>query len=214
MTAKLACAVMALTEACLGDHRRDWALAMRTEMDAAIDDGKPLSFAVGCLMGALRTMPKHEDGRFTLTSHAVALGLFPVVALLMLGTVSGFPFLPSGHAGLSGWLAGTGEPSSLLTPWNRNFAPPLALLIWGLIAGHLVMPWFILERDWTRVATLARVNSAATVTLFLFTTVLFLDMSFMVLPVAGLAIELLVVWHLYRWQTHLFAGAPPGASSA
>ena len=214
MTAKLACAVMALAEACLGDHRRDWALAMRTELDAAIDDGKPLTFALGCLTGALRGMPKHEEGRFTLTSHAVALSLFPIAALLVLGTVSGFPFLPSGHAGISGWLAGTGEPSSLLTPWNRNFAPPLVLLIWGLIAGHLVMPWFILERDWTRVATLARVNGAATVTLLLFTTVLFLDMSFMVLPVAGLAIELLVVWHLYRWQTHLFAGAPPGASSA
>jgi hypothetical protein len=39
---------------------------------------------------------------------------------------------------------------------------------------------------------------------------LFLDIAFMVLPAAGLAIELIVVWHLYRWQTDLSVGAPPG----
>lgn len=214
MTANLAHAVMTLAEACLGDHRRDWALAMRSEMDVAIDDGKPLSFALGCLIGALRDMPKHMEGRFALTSHAVALGLFPVTALLILGTAAGFPFLPWGHGGISGWLAGSGEPLPLLTPWNRNFAPILGLSIWALIAGHLVMPWLILERDWTRVATLARVNSAATVTLFLFTTVLFLDVGFMVLPMVGLAIELLASWFLYRWHARLSAGAPPGTSSA
>jgi hypothetical protein len=212
MTAKFARAVMRLAEACLGDRRRDWALAMRSELDVAIDNGKPLTFAVGCLTGALRDMPKHPEGRFTLTSHAVALGIFPIAALLMLGTAAGFPFLPTGHAGISGWLAGAGEPSSLLTPWNRNFAPALAVLIWGLVAGHLLMPWFILERDWARVGTLARVNSAATVTLFLFTIVLFLDMAFMLLPLAALAIELLAIWQLYRWQTDLFVGAPPGMS--
>ena len=210
MTATLARAIVTVAAACLGDRRRDWALAMRNELDVAIDDGKPLAFALGCLMSALRDMPKHEEGRFTLTSHAVALGLLPLAALLMLGTASGFPFLPSGHEGLAGWLAGGGEHHSLLTPWKRGFSPPLAVLVWGIVAGHLLMPWFLLERDWTRVATLARVNSAATVTLFLFTTILFLDAAFMLLPAAGLAIELLATWHLYRWQTHLFAGAPPG----
>ena len=214
MTAKLACAVMALAQVCLGDRRRDWALAMHAEFEVAIDDGRPLAFAFGCLRGALHDMPKHADGRFTLTSHAVALGLFPIVALLIIGTGAGFPFLPSGHAGISGWLAGSGEHSPLLTPWNRGFAPPLAILIWGLIAGHLLMPWFILERDWARVGTLARINSAATVTLLLFTTVLFLDMAFLLLPMAALAIELAASWCLFRWQADLFAGAPPGTSAA
>lgn len=214
MTAKLACAVMALADACLGDHRRDWALAMHAEFDAAIDDGRPLGFAVGCLTGALRDMPSHAEGRFALTSHAVALSLFPIVALLIVGTGAGFPFLPSGHAGIAGWLAGSGEHSPLLTPWNRGFAPSLAILIWGLIAGHLLMPWFILDRNWTRVGTLASINSAATVTLVLFTTVLFLDMAFLLLPVAGLAVELAASWCLYRWQAELFAGAPPGTSAA
>jgi hypothetical protein len=212
MTAILARAVMTVAEACLGDRRRDWAWAMRAELDVAIDDGRPLSFAIGCLTGALREMPRHAGGRFTLASHAVVLALFPVVALLIVGTASGFPFLPSGSAGISGWLAGSGESYRLLTPWNRGFAPVLAVLVWGLIAGHLLMPWFVLERDWTRVATLARINSAATVTLILFTGVLFLDMAFLVLPMIGLAMELLAVWLLHRWQTHLFAGAPPGMS--
>ena len=214
MTATLARAAMTLAEACLGDDRRDWALAMRAELDVAIDEGKPLSFALGCLMGALREMPKQAEGRFTLTSHAVALGLLPIVALLMLGAASAFPFLPSGHAGISGWLAGGSAHATLLTPWNRGFAPALAVLIWGLVAGHLLMPWFILERDWARVGTLARVNMAATVTLLLFTTILFLDLAFMLLPAAALAIELAASWCLYRWQSDLFAGAPPGTSVA
>lgn len=214
MTAALARAVMTLAESCLGEHRREWAPAMRAELEIAIDDGRPLGFAFGCLTGALRGMPGHAEGRFKLTSHAVALGLFPAAALLLTGAASGFPFLLPGHAGISGWFSGGGEHVSLLTPWNRGFAPALALLIWALVAGHLLMPWFILERDWDRVAILARVNSAATVTLVLFTGVLFLDMSFVLLPLAGLAIELGAAWFLYRWQAHLFAGAPPGALDA
>jgi len=212
MTARLAHAVMTLAEACLGDRRSEWALAMRTEFHVAIDQGKPLVFAAGCLAGALREMPRNEEGRFALTSHAVAVSLLPIAALLMLGTASGFPFLPSGHAGIAGWIGG--EHASLLTPWNRGFAPALVLLIWVLVAGHVLMPWFLLERDWARVAMLARVNSAATVTLFLFTGALFLDVAFMLLPAAGLAIELVAIGLLYRWRTHLFAEAPPGTSLA
>jgi hypothetical protein len=216
MTANLARAAMALAEACLGDHRREWALAMHREFEIAVRDGKPLLFALGCLVGALREMPKQAEGRFTLTSHAVALSLLPLSALLLLGTTSGFPFLPAGYTGISGWLSGSGEAFRLLllTPWNRGFAPVFVPMIWVLAAGHLLMPWFILERDWTRVGTLARVNSAATVTLFLFTGIVFLDVAFTLLSMVGLAIELLAIWLLYRWQTHIFAEAPPGTSLA
>lgn len=209
MTAKLAWAVMAVAEACLGDLRRDWARAMRAELAVAIDDGKPVTFAAGCLIAALWEMPRSAEGRFVLTSHAVALGLLPIATLLLLGTAAGFPFLPSGFAGISSWLVGSGEQLRLLTSWNCGFAPPLMLLIWGLVAGHLLMPWFILERDWSRVATLARVNSAVTATLFLVTITLFLDVAFTLLPAIGLAIELSAIWLLYRWQAHLVAGAPP-----
>jgi len=214
MTANLARALMTLAEACLGGRRREWSAAMRAEFEFAIDEGKPLTFAAGCLIGALREMPKHAEGRFRLASHAVVLGLFPAAALLLLGTATGFPFLPSGHAGISGWFAASGAPAHLLTPWNRGFAPALAVLIWALVAGHLLMPWFVLERNWDRVATLARVNAAATISLFLFTAALFLDMAFMVLPVAALVVELSTIWFLYQWQAQLFTGAPPGASPA
>jgi hypothetical protein len=214
MTATLARAVMALADACLGDHRRDWALAMQTEFEFAIHDGKPLRFAAGCLTSALREMPTRAEGRFALTSHAVAFSLLPLAALLIVGTASGYPFLPSGQAGISSWLTGGGEQLRLLTPWNRGFAPALMLLIWGLIAGRLLMPWFILERNWTRVGTLARVNSAATVTLLLFTGALFLDLSFMLLPAVALATELLAIWLLYNWQTRIFAEPPPVALTA
>jgi hypothetical protein len=212
MTAKLARAVMALTEACIGEHRREWARAMRGEFEIAREDGKPLLFAMGCLAGALRQMPSHAEGRFALTSHAVALGLLPLAALLFAGTTSGFPFLPAGYTGISGWLTGSGDSLQmlLLTPWNRGFAPALVMLIWVLAAGHLLMPWFILERNWSRVGMLARINAAATVTLVLFTGALFLDMGFLLLPAVGLLTELGAIWLLYGWQTHIFAEPSPG----
>lgn len=214
MTARLAYAMVAVAGACLGDCRRDWALAMRAELEFAIVEGRPLAFAGGCLIGALREMPKHADGRFALTSHAVAVALLPIAALLIVGTLSGFPFLSSGHGGVAGWLAGAGAPEHLMTPWNRGFAPPLAVLIWGLIAGHVTMPWFVVERDWARVWMLARINAAATITLFLFVGVLFLDPAFMALPAVALALEVWAVWLLHRWQDDLRSGAPPDTSIA
>lgn len=214
MTATLARAVMTVTVACLGDRRRDWAQAMRAELEFATVEGKPLVFATGCLIGALSEMPRHAEGRFALTSHAVALGLLPIAALMIVGTTAGFPFLSSGHAGITGWLAGTGATEQLMTPWNRGFAPALMLLIWGLIAGHALMPWFVLERDWARVGMLASANTAATITLLLLVGVLFLDLAFTLLPIVALAIELGAVWLLHRWQSDLFLDAPPGAAIA
>lgn len=211
MIGQVARAMMALAEACLGERRRDWAHAMRAEFAFAARDGKSLAFASGCLVSAICVLPRHAEGRFAIASHVIALGLFPVAALLFLGTASAFPFLPPGRAGIGDLLAGSVEPLQLLMPWNRGFAPGLALLIWGLGAGHVLMPWFIVERDWARAGLLAGANSAATVTLFLFTGVLLLDFSFMVLPVAGLFFELTAVWLLYQW--HISLGAPPGAQA-
>lgn len=203
MTAAVARAVVALAGSCLGDRRREWALAMQAELEAAIDDGRPLAFAAGCLTGALRGMPAHAEGRFALASHAVALGLIvPIGALLVSGTLPGFPFLPSGHAGMAGWLGDGGHPA-LLNAANQGAVPALALLVLALIAGHLLMPWFLLDRDWARVAVLARLNAAATATLFLFTGILVLDETYMLLPAAGLAIEVCAIAILFRWHGHL-----------
>jgi len=210
VTAAVARAVMALAGGCLGDHRREWALAMEAELEAAIDDGRPLAFAAGCLTGALRGMPAHAEGRFMLASHAVALGLIvPIGALLVSGTLPGFPFLPPGQAGIAGWLGGGGGHPTLLTAANQGAVPALALLVLALVAGHLLMPWFLLDRDWARVAVLARLNAAATATLFLFTGILVLDETYMLVPAAGLAIELLAIAILFRWHGHL-PGPPSG----
>ncbi len=55
----------------------------------------------------------------------------------------------------------------------------------------------------------ARLNAAATATLFLFTGILFLDETYVLLPVAGLAIELLAILALFRWHGQLPRSAPP-----
>jgi hypothetical protein len=207
MTAAVARAVMALAGGCLGEHRRTWAMAMQGELDVAIEDGKPLTFAIGCLTSALRQMPAHAEGRFTLTSHAIVFGLMiPFAALLVSGTLLGFPSLFSGHVGVNGWLDGGVATTSLLNPSNHSAVPALALLVLALVSGHLVMPWFVLERDWHRVVVLGQLNMAATATLLIFTGILFLDETFMLLPVTGLAVEWLAIATLSRWHGHLSLG--------
>lgn len=211
MTAAVARAVMALAGGCLGGHRRTWAQAMEGELDAAIEDGRPLTFALGCLVSAVRQMPTHAEGRFALVNHAIVFGLIiPVAALLVSGTLLGFPSLFLGHVGVQGWMTGGADPSSLLNPSNQSAVPALAILVFILVAGHLLTPWFLLERDWRRVLMLVRLNVAATVTLFIFTGILFLDETFMLLPIAALAVELMAIAALFRWHGHL----PPSASAA
>ena len=181
---------MALASGCLGRHRRDWALAMQAELEAAIDDGRPLTFAAGCLATALREMPTHHEGRFTLVNHAVAVGLIiPIGALLVSGALSGFPFLSAGHADVYVWLIGSSGHTPLLNAYDRGAVPALALLVLMLVAGHLAVPWFLLDCNWSRVAVLARLNAAVTTTLSLFTGILFLDERSMLLPIAGVTVE-------------------------
>ena len=209
MTVSVARAVMAFADGCLGRDRRDWARAMRAELETAIDDGKPLAFAAGCLASALREMPTHDEGRFSLASYAAAVGLIiPIGALLASGALSGFPFLSSGHADVSGWLIGSRGQTPLLNAYDRGAVPALALLVLTLVAGHLAIPWFLLDRDWARVSFLLRLNAAATATLFLFIGILFLDETCMLLPIAGLAVEASAVVVLFRWQHRLASASP------
>ncbi len=85
---------MALAVRSLGEHRIAWAQAMAAEFKAAEEDGRPLRFALGCLIGAWRMMPAHAEGRFVLASYALSLGvLIPVAAMLALAAAFGFPLL-------------------------------------------------------------------------------------------------------------------------
>ena len=86
MKAALPRAIMALAECCMDDSRREWSAAMRAEFEEAVADGRSLSFAAGCFAAAWREMLTREQGRYTLTNYALALGL---MALLLLTVVRG-----------------------------------------------------------------------------------------------------------------------------
>ena len=94
MRAPVSRALMAVAAACMGERRRDWAMAMQAEFETAADEGDALPFAAGCLAAAWREMLVREEGHFLLTSYALALGLMIPMATLQIGSaLLGFPYL-------------------------------------------------------------------------------------------------------------------------
>jgi hypothetical protein len=203
MTATAARGVMALAVRCLGDHRREWALAMQAEFDAATEDGHPLRFAMGCLFGALRDLPGHEAGRFVLSSYVLALGLMvPIAASLIFGVLSDFPYayLMQARADLP---AAGGSPALILNEANLAALPSLAVLVVFLGVGHLRLAWDMLECDWDRVAVAARANAAITATLAIFTGVVFYCTTPVLFQAIGVTVELAVISAMTRWYGRL-----------
>ena len=204
MMAALARAVMAVAVHSLGDHRREWALAMQVEFEAAIEDGRPLDFAIGCLVGAWREMPAHEEGRFVLASYVLVIGMvIPMASLLILGALLGLPYLYPWHVEFPGLVAGSGGQELAVTDANRGAIPSLAIIVLLLGAAHLRIAWVILERDWERVAVMGRLNAAATATLVIFTGVLFFDDAQALMQAAVLAVELTAIAVLTRWHAQI-----------
>ena len=181
MSALVARAVMTLAARCMGDHRRDWARAMAAECEFAAADGRALSFAGGCLIAAWRAMPGDRQGRFTLASHALAVGVMvPVAAALLFVAVFGVMDATSINAA------------------NRPAMPAVTVLILALSTGQLRLAWLLLERDWERLVQTAMQVAAATLTLASFAAVLFLGDARAWWPVAFVAIELAAVVALAR----------------
>ena len=204
MTAGVPRAVMALAVCCLGDRRREWAFAMQAEFEAARQDGKPLRFAIGCLLGALRDLPSHAAGRFVLSSHALALGVMvPIAAILIFGVLSDFPYAYLMQAWARDLPAAGGDSVLLLNEANRAALPPLAVLVVFLGVGHLRLAWDMLECDWARVGVAARANAAITVTLAIFTGVAFSCTAPILFQVTGLVVELAAVAAMTRWYGRL-----------
>lgn len=202
---------MELTARSLGAHRNAWAQAMAAELEAAEEDGHALRFALGCLMGAWRMMPTHTEGRFVLASYALSLGvLIPVAAMLALATASGFPFFEASH-GVEGYLSGSGAHVLLLNAGNLIVAPSLILLMMLMAALHLPLAWWMLDRDWDRVAAANRFGAAAATTLTIVTSCAGLDPSRLVLPIGVLAAEMGAIWALTRWHQRLFGDDAVGA---
>ncbi|TGX43486.1 hypothetical protein E5A74_09255 [Sphingomonas naasensis] len=200
---------MALAVCCFGESRREWARAMRAEFEAAAADGRPLLFALGCLAAAWRELLTREEGRFVLTSYALALGLMLPMAALQIGcAVLGLPYLYAGQNGLRGALLDGGTQELLLRGVYQAAVPSLSVLLLLVGVGHLRIAWAMLERDWSRVTRMGSLSLAAAATLILFMAALFLDGSQALLQAMILAIELATVSVVARWHAQLF---PPRA---
>lgn len=204
MIVLLSRAVMGLAVRCLGQRHAEWAAAMQSEFAAAVEDGRPFGFALGCLGSALRLLPGHEEGRLILASHAVVLGVVvPLSAFFLSASLVGLPFLQSAQALVDGPSIASAAVETRLNRGNIAAAPALTLLILTLATLHLTAGWALLDRNWQRVAAIARLSAAATVTLALFTSVIFLDQRGAVLPLAGLVIELAAITMVARWHERL-----------
>jgi hypothetical protein len=182
---------------------------MQAEFEAAAAEGDALPFAAGCLAAAWRELLTREEGRFVLTSYALALGLMLPMATLQIGcAVLGLPYLYAGQSGLRGALLQGGAQEALLRGVYQAAVPSLSLLLLLLALGHLRIAWAMLERDWPRVRRAGMLTLAAAATLILFMGTLFLDSTQAVLQAAILAIELATLSVVMRWHAQLFRPVP------
>ena len=199
---------MALAVHSLGNHRREWGLAMQVEFEAAREDGKPLTFAIGCFIAACRELPGHEEGRFAIASHVLALFVIvPVAALMTSSVLTGFPSSYLGHLGYHGLLAISGEQRPLLSDANLSAVPSLALLVLLLAALHLRIAWLALDRDWSSLIGVGALSAAATATLVIFSAVVFVDYVAAFAQLAVLTLECTAASALARWHTRLTSAA-------
>lgn len=213
MTAAVARAVMALASCCLGASRREWSLAMRGEFEEAVAAGRPLAFAGGCLVAAWREMPRHAEGRLVVATYALALGLLIPMAVLQFARAIGFSY---------SFLEG-GVPEGMLLPgatpnpyfaWSQFSGVPGLLLLWvSLGLGHLRLAWALVDRDWSGVVKVGALIGAVTITLFIFMSVLLLDVTTLLSQAALLTIELAAILAAARWHARLSPNGGPEVSA-
>lgn len=203
MKAAFARCIMTVAVRCFSDRRHQWASAMAAEFEIAADEGEALSFAIGCLATTLAAMPKHEEGRFALASHILALGvMLPIAALLVSSVPRGFALLaPSSESAAA--LLGSGYPSFGINEANQVGLPLMALLTLALGFGHLALAWAILERDWKRVTAIGSMGAAIVVTLLVFSSILFFGDGCAIPQAVIIALELVGVRALVGWHADL-----------
>lgn len=206
MIAALSRAMMSLAGCCLGTDRRDWALAMQAEFEAAVDDGKPFTFAAGCLIAAWRELAHHGEGRLVLANYALALGLLLPMAALQFEQVINLSMFPGVTPPYAVLVAGAGQNLYLVSA--QNSAVPVLLMLWLLLGlAHLCLAWVLVDWDWPRAVKLGALIGAIMVTLFLFMGVLMLDVSRLIAQAVELAIELAAILATARWYARLFSNA-------
>jgi hypothetical protein len=207
MTAAVSRAVMFVAECCLGESRREWALAMRAEFEVAVAEGRPFVFAAGCLVAAWREIPNHAEGRLVLSAYALALSVLIPMAVLQFALALGFSSIFAGGEAFNGVLVVGASQSPVLASSQLDAVPSL-LALWLLIGvGHVRLAWVLVELDWARVAKVAALIGAATITLFILTAALVLDVTFVVLQAAGMVIELTALIALAKRHARLFPHA-------
>jgi hypothetical protein len=201
MSALLARIVMTVAMASLGPHRHGWKPAMAAEFDEATAEGDGLSFATGCLTTAWRELPAHGDGRLTMASYTLILGLIlPATALLLVGVLAGYPYIHPPYPDAIGSFARAETIVPRLNTGNAGAVPALAFILLLRVGSDALVAWFAAERDWTRTAAAQRFGAAATVTLALFAGLVVHDETCLVLPALTLAVEALAVALLRRWH--------------
>jgi hypothetical protein len=82
-----------------------------------------------------------------------------------------------------------------------------------LAATHVRIAWLVLERDWARVAAAGMLIAAATVTLTLFSGVVFVDWVPALAQAAAVAVELSGISALARWHSRSFGGCAESLTS-
>ena len=200
MRAPVARALMVMATGCLGESRREWAVAMQAEFEAAAAEGRAMPFALGCLAAAGRQMLWREEGHFILTSYALALGLLLPMAAVQIGcALLGLPYLYA-DAGLPVVLLKGGAGDPVLKSVFLGGVPSFTLMLLVMGAGHLRLAWVILERDWTRALRVSIAMAAAAMTLVLVMSACFIDASRALLQSGVLAIELATVAMAARWH--------------
>ncbi|MBJ7499454.1 MAG: hypothetical protein JHC57_06850 [Sphingopyxis sp.] len=198
MKTSIARAMVTLASACMEEKHSEWGLAMQAELEEAIAAGKPLRFAVGCLAASLRRMPVHNEGRFSLTAHAFALGLLIPVAALQTGlALFGFP-----HSLARGSALTSGQ-NALLGGMYHATIPLLVALMLVLAIGHLGMAWLLLNRDWQRVVKAGALTLSTMIAIVTFMSVLNLEVGLALLQCAILMVELAVLGGLASWHADL-----------
>ena len=204
MRARLAWTIVALAARTLGTRHADWAQAMKAELDVAIDDGRPMSFAAGCLLASWRQMLRFSEGRLTLASHLLAIGIIvPLAALWLWLGLLGYPYLAIGNVGVWGFIEGRSEQIPLLLVGEWSLAPALTMVILLQSVGQLLLAWFLLERDWPRVSSVARFNAATLTTLLLVTSMIAVVGYGVLFGITALITETLAVLALAWWHDHM-----------
>ncbi|KQS51684.1 hypothetical protein ASG20_06830 [Sphingomonas sp. Leaf198] len=180
-------------------------MAMEAEFEAAVEDRRPLLFALGCLFAAWREIGKHSEGRLTLANYALALGLLIPMAALQFQQAVGFLFWAGGTPFA---ISSDGDGPNLYLIWSQNSAIPVLLMTWLLLGmAHLCLAWMLVEGDWPRIVKCGTLIGASMITMSLFMSVLMLDLSSLKTQVVELAIEFVAMVSMSRWHIRVLAGA-------